>query len=190
MKKSIIGILSCFLLLACGEDKKAAREGEPVLNGEDTVQSEFTREDIDEDRDNLKVEDETVRSLQEPVNNEIAGIYAKRNTEFSGCTRLEISFDTASELCVVPEEIYVSVKYEKADNDAINMFLVTPSNVENSKQELPWEEFDTDQPIAVLHPEPNGFLVLDWKGFHTNGEVATDYALIGKKTLEGIYEKE
>jgi len=31
---------------------------------------------------------------------------------------------------------------------------------------------------------------LDWKGFYIDGELAVDYAIYGKKTLEGTYKKQ
>jgi hypothetical protein len=33
-------------------------------------------------------------------------------------------------------------------------------------------------------------MVLDWKGFSIDGELAVDYAIFGKKTLEGTYKKQ
>ncbi len=192
MKKGIFGILSVFLLAGCVEDKKASREGEPVLKGEDTVQSDFSMDDIDEDRDNVSVRDETTKARREPMNYEFAGVYQRQDTPATGesCGSLEVSFNTTSEVCIVPGEIYISVDFEKTDSNRANIFLVEPTNIENAKNELPWDEFDRDTPIAALDLQPDGTLELDWKGFHINKELATDYAILGKKTLEGTYERE
>ncbi|WP_424495020.1 hypothetical protein [Salinimicrobium sp. GXAS 041] len=191
MKKGIFGILSVFLLAGCVEEKKASREGEPVLKGEDTVQSDFTLDDIDEDRDNVRVQEEATKTRKESVNYEFTGTYQRQDTEATGesCGLLEISFATTSEVCIVPGEIYISVDFEKTDSNHADIFLVEPTNIENAQNKLPWDEFDRDTPIATLELQSNGTLELDWKGFHINKELATDYAILGKKTLEGTYER-
>lgn len=198
MKKAAFLIVSVLFLISCNDDKKSGMEGEPVMDPEDSVQREFTKDDVEEDRDAVKTEDETVKTLQDPVDYEFAGRYKMISKEGEGseagtgcnCDCLEISFTTPSELCISRDQMYVTVRYEKTGGNTANVYLVDPSNVENSEDELPWDEFDRKTPVATLDLQPNGTVVLDWEGFHINGELATDYAIYGKKTLEGTYQRQ
>lgn len=195
MKKVVFLILSVLLVVSCNDDKKAQRPGEPIVDTQDSVERDFTKEDIDEDRDNVSTEDEKVKTLQTPADHEFAGKYRKVDKENAGgiacnCDCLEISFTTTSELCISKDQMSISAKFVKTSGNTADVFLVEPANVENSKDKLPWETFDRSTPIATLDLQPNGSMVLDWKGFHINGELATDYAIYGKKTLEGTYQKQ
>jgi len=104
------------------------------------------------------------------------------------CYCLELNMNNNTELCLSEDEIYITARYSKSGNN-INMYYANPSS-KNTNEELPWEDFDTNTPIAVLSPTDNGNLELDWKGFSINGELAVDYAIYGKKTLEGTYKKQ
>jgi hypothetical protein len=55
---------------------------------------------------------------------------------------------------------------------------------------VPFNTFDTTVPIAVLTQTSNNTLTLDWKGFSVNGDLAVDYAILGKKNLEGKFVKQ
>ena len=90
-----------------------------------------------------------------------------------------------SELCLKKDEIYIQARFSKDADGKLNVFYVKPSE-KNTNDKLPWDKFDTNKPIAVLTPSGKG-LELDWKGFSIGGELAVDYALYGKKTLEGTY---
>ena len=94
----------------------------------------------------------------------------------------------STELCLSEDEIYINARYAQA-GDGVNMYYVSPSN-KKTNEDLPWKEFDTNTPIAVLSAGKNGNMVLDWKGFSIDGELAVDYAIYGKKTLEGTYKKQ
>lgn len=193
MKKAAFLLLTLLYFASCNQDKKAETPEEPVVDTQDNIERDFTKDDIKEDRDNVATEDETVKTLQTPADHEFAGRYRKLDEENSGpcsCDCLEVSFTTTSELCISPDEIFISARFVKTDGNTANVFLVEPTRSENTKSELPWGNFDRDTPIAVLDLQPNGSMVLDWKGFHINGELATDYALLGKKTLEGTYQRE
>jgi hypothetical protein len=193
MKKAIFLIVSFLFMVSCNDDKKTTRPGEPVMDTEDSIERDFTMDDIDEDRDNVETEKETIKTLQSPADHEFTGKYRKVNGEESGacnCDCLEVNFTTPSQLCISPDKMYISAKFVKTGGNKANVFFVAPANVENAEDELSWEKFDTDTPIATIDLQLNGSMVLDWKGFHINGELATDYAIFGKKTLEGTYKKQ
>lgn len=102
------------------------------------------------------------------------------------CVVLDMSNNT--ELCLSEDKIFINARYAKSGND-VNIYYVNPS-AKNTNEELPWEDFDTNTPIAVISPGENGNMELDWKGFSIDGELAVDYAIYGKKTLEGTYKKQ
>ncbi|GHA46389.1 hypothetical protein GCM10007103_29370 [Salinimicrobium marinum] len=193
MKKAVFLAFSFLFLVSCNDDKKSTSPGEPVMDTEDSIERDFTMDDIDEDRDNVETGNETVNTIQTPADHEFTGNYRKVNGEESGpcdCDCLEVNLTSPSQLCISPDKMYISAKFVKTSGTTADVFLVEPGNVENAENELPWEEFDTETPIATIDLQPNGSMVLDWKGFHIDGELATDYAIYGKKTLEGTYKKQ
>lgn len=105
------------------------------------------------------------------------------------CYCLDLNFTSTSELCLSPDNIYINVKFEKANSNVINVFLVNPSDINSEGEKIPWDKFDRNIPIATITPQPNGELDLDWLGFSINGDLAMDYAIFGKKTLEGKFKK-
>lgn len=178
-------------LFACNENKNTTPEVEPIYSAEEETERMFTRDDVEPEQD-VVVTDETTGNLLTRGDAEIVGTYqlVDADTEDCACNCLELSFTNPTELCVQPDEIYIHARYARAGDNKINVYLEGPATVQNSQRELPWEEFDTSTPIATLSMQPNGTLVLEWEGFAIDGEVATDYALYGKKTLEGTYEKQ
>ncbi len=79
---------------------------------------------------------------------------------------------------------------QKTGDNTADIYLVGPSREMHPDKPLPWADFDTDFPVATMTFQPDGSAELDWLGFAVNGEIATEYALYGKKTLEGTYQKE
>ena len=77
----------------------------------------------------------------------------------------------------------------KSGNRVSNIFLVNPSAKNLEGKDMPWDKFDKNTPIATLTSKPNGEVEMDWLGFSINGDLAIDYAILGKKTLEGTYKK-
>lgn len=116
--------------------------------------------------------------------------YVKTNVNDANCTCycLQLAMDNNTELCLLEDEMYVNARYAKAGSN-VNIYFRSPSS-KNKNAELPWDDFDTNTPIAVLSPGENGEMNLDWKGFTVEGELAVDYAVYGKKTLEGTYKKQ
>ncbi|HET8753087.1 MAG TPA: hypothetical protein VFM59_01920 [Salinimicrobium sp.] len=106
------------------------------------------------------------------------------------CSCFEISFSGTTELCVAPNNIYISAKFTKTGPDSAEVFLVEPLRVQNVEREIPWNDFDKNIPVATIKMMPNGEMKMDWIGFSIGGELAVDYAIYGKKALEGTYKKE
>ena len=104
------------------------------------------------------------------------------------CYCLEVNFSGNSELCLDEDKMYIQARFSKTENNNIKVYYIAPSG-RNQNGELPWEDFQQDLPIAVLSPDDNGNFILDWKGFSIDGKLAVDYAIFGKKTLEGSYQK-
>lgn len=101
------------------------------------------------------------------------------------CYCIEMNLSETSELCLAKDKIYIDASFKKVA-DSINVYYVQPS-AKNTNKDLPWDKFDKDHPIAVITPTGDG-LKLDWKGFSIDGKLALDYAIYGKKTLEGEYK--
>lgn len=115
--------------------------------------------------------------------------YVKLDENDSGCTCYCVDVVTTgqSELCLKQDEIYINARFSQSGNKT-QVYFSGPS-AKNTNKELPWEDFDTNTPIAEITPTPDG-MELDWKGFSIDGELAVDYAIYGKKTLEGSYRKQ
>ncbi|MCH4824092.1 hypothetical protein ML462_13015 [Gramella lutea] len=103
------------------------------------------------------------------------------------CNCVDINFSSTSELCLKKDELYINARFEENGNN-VNVYFVNLAS-SSSNEEIPWDNFETGTPIAVLSHEGNNRLKLDWKGFSEDGKIAVDYALLGKKTLEGTYKK-
>ncbi|HSI71388.1 MAG TPA: hypothetical protein VK941_14220, partial [Gillisia sp.] len=93
------------------------------------------------------------------------------------------------ELCLKEKSIFITARMSRGDEGTVNIFLVEPANRNTEGDDIPWKEFDTNVPIATISPSKNGEMELDWLGFTINGDLAIDYAIYGKKTLEGTYKK-
>jgi len=104
------------------------------------------------------------------------------------CYCVVLDMNNNTELCLSEDKMFINARYAKSGNN-VNIYYVNPS-AKNTNEDLPWEDFDTNTPIAVLSPDENGNMELDWKGFSIDGELAVDYAIYGKKTLEGTYKKQ
>ena len=102
------------------------------------------------------------------------------------CFCLEVTTST-SELCLKEGDLFVNARFQQK-GDQVEIYFDGKSS-RTSNDEIPWDKFETGTPIAVLSPEANGTMKLDWKGFSIDGKIAVDYALYGKKTLEGTYKK-
>ena len=105
----------------------------------------------------------------------------------NGCNSLDLNFNTPTPLCIDKNGIVISVRYIRQGNTVEMRYNSLVSN--GTKKEIPFETFDKTTSLALITLSPNGFLKLDWKGFTINNDLATDYAILGKKNLEGTFKK-
>lgn len=185
----LIFIFLSVLFLGCN-DQKNKTPNAAVVNGKDTTTTaDLPPGNIQEEREAVQTEKE-----QPPIAMILDGKYRKlENGEAAvdcNCNCIEINFDTPTEWCIDKNKLYITAKTQKTGENSANVFFVAASRELEPDREVPWDDFDKDTPVATLTFSPNGDVKLDWLGFAVNGEVATDYALYGKKTLEGTYKKE
>ena len=189
MKKTIL-LLLLFIAFSCkntNNDKSeiAPNETAPVESNESAADKESDINRYD-----------NIDNLEEPVDTsktnsgagEISGRYLKQGEldEACNCYCIEVSLTGNSEFCLQPDRMYINVRFEKTGN-GYDAFYVSPSS-RNKDNNLPWEDFSKKDAIASLKATNDG-LKLDWIGFKINGQIATDYASFGKKTLEGNFTK-
>ncbi|MDN3596539.1 hypothetical protein [Zunongwangia endophytica] len=189
MIKKPIFIALLLLAFACkNEDKKDAdidSNEVPVESNERNVDEESDINRYD-NIDNLS--DSIDTSKTNSTAGDISGRYSKEGKmdEACSCYCVEVSLTGNSEFCLQPDQIYINVRFEKMGNE-YHAFYVSPSS-KNKNKDLPWADFSKEDPIAKLNPTNNG-LKLDWIGFKIDGKIASDYAIFGKKTLEGDFKK-
>ena len=198
MRSPVIILCLLFVLSACNDSKKS-KESDESATQDELIDSERETESFTPNSSPNKItsdneEDENSNRIDSAKNrktttNSIAGLYIKsdRSEDINcNCYCLDLKFNEASELCLSEDELYINGRFEKKDENILLYYAGKAAK--NSNTDIPWDEFETGTPIAVLTPTGNGFN-LDWKGFSINGKIAIDYALFGKKTLEGTYKK-
>lgn len=200
-------IVFCFLfLLSCRDND--SRDHQNDLNTEENEFSPVDRNIPREGIDDAEME-ENAGTVRERTPNTKSNEPAERNTENQttraaltgqyiktgeesdsncNCYCLDLSSNTA-ELCLVNGKMYVNTRLQKNPNNTIDVFLVEPSGRNTDGKDIPWNDFDRNSAIATIKPTSNGEMEFDWLGFKINGDLAIDYALFGKKTLEGTYKK-
>lgn len=200
-------IIACFLfIISCRETE--TREEQDSLNTEENefspVDRNIPREgvddaDLEEDAPTTTENTNNAREQKPDQKNTsvrntstaLTGQFIKTGEETDsncGCYCLDLSSTTA-ELCLVNGKMYVNARLQKNTNNTIDIFLVEPAARNTDGKSIPWKDFDRNNAIATIKPRSNGEMELDWLGFHINGDLAVDYAIYGKKTLEGVYKK-
>lgn len=194
-------ILCFFLLLimitGCNDQENQRNDRESDTMNEsrnDTADgADLPPGNVQKERDAVQTERETIPPRQDRITHSFEGRYTKIGTENTSesctCNCIEVSFAKPSRLCIDSDGLAISARMKETSNNSAEIYLTDPE--ENSaKQDLPWDDFDRDTPIATLDLKPDGTLELDWIGFSTDGELAVDYAIYGKKALEGTYERD
>lgn len=105
------------------------------------------------------------------------------------CYCINLTYSGTTELCLKEETIFVTARMSRANGDLVNLYFVEAASRNTEGDDIPWNDFDKNTPIATITPAANGQMELDWLGFTINGDLAMDYAIYGKKTLEGNYKK-
>ena len=208
MKKISAALIICVLLFTSCKD---ANNNEELSSDDSTSENTISTEKDSEKNENsnptetYSSEDEDLEETRsDPTNNEKpttsvkpepsipTGRFIKIGEEQDNncaCYCLSVNYSSNSELCLTPSKMFINIRMAKASNQVSNIFLVSPSTKNLEGKEIPWDKFDKDSPIATLTSKSNGELEMDWLGFSINGDLAIDYAILGKKTLEGTYKK-
>ncbi|HSP41130.1 MAG TPA: hypothetical protein VLN46_06835 [Gillisia sp.] len=207
--KAIFTIIALLIFMVSCKDTET-REDQNTLNTEENEFSPVDRNIPREGVDNIDIDNDEVTPRnsnntensqdKDPIQNDtgdrktltgLTGQFIKVGEESDsncGCYCVDLSSNTA-ELCLVNGKMYVNTRLQKNSNNTIDIFLVEPAARNTDGKEMPWKDFDRNSPIATIKPKSNGELELDWLGFKINGDLAVDYAIFGKKTLEGDYKK-
>jgi len=192
--KLLTAIKTCTICLAIltitGCKDSANSESENKV--EDTITTQKTGfKDLKEQSSDQSEEASTTdtTSTAEETNTDYSGIYTNlAYAENNGCECycLEIEVGKSSELCLKPGELYMEADFRKVGNE-IHVFYKGAS-VKSKQNDIPWNDLDTGTPVAIFSKVSTNEYKLDWKGFQIDGKTAVDYALLGKKTLEGTYK--
>jgi len=107
------------------------------------------------------------------------------------CNCVNVSLTAVSMLCLDKESnINIKVKFKKSSTSDLDIYYVSGSGkLKGIEEDIPWKDFDTTAPLATIDFTDSDHFMLDWKGFMKNGEIAMNYAVLGKKNLEGNYKR-
>lgn len=206
--RTFFSIIACFILLiSCRENQ--TREDRDILNTDENefspVDRNIPRENVDDQEfaeeentgtnrtssPNTQVNDPDREGENRNTSNALTGQFIKigqENDSNCNCYCLNLSSTTA-ELCIIPGDMYINTRLQRNTDNTIDLFLVEPATRNTQGKDIPWQDFDRNNAIATIKPASNGELEFDWLGFKINGDIAVDYAILGKKTLEGTYKK-
>lgn len=199
-------IFFALLLISCRDNK--TNDTPDTLNTEENeyspVDRNIPRTDVDEEEvgESGETQIETSGNVENSKSNKkdpgtqisgtkMTGQFIKTGQEADSncaCYCLDLTSDS-TELCLVEGEMYIDTRLQRNADNTIDVFLVEPSGRNNHGKDIPWKDFDRNNAIATIKPGSGGELELDWLGFMINGDLAVDYAIFGKKTLEGNYTK-
>lgn len=181
MKNILILILLVFTFMGCKDASEKANE--KILQENSEISSENPEE---------KPENDTDRAQEFQISAAV-GVFMRKDAAAStatcNCNCVEINFQQTTTLCLDAKSgLSIMATFEKVENSTANIYYVQPEHTDNPNDEkIPWDTFDTKVPIAVIHFSGEDSFEMDWKGFSINGEIAKDYAIYGKKNLEGEY---
>ena len=196
MKNLIGAVFLIFILVGC-KNNESSQEYDSSANSDTSysITGESTR--VEEKTDTLsynKEENAASNKIEKESNStskSMAGNYIKLGEESDvkcNCYCLDINYSNNSEFCLSKDKMYIEVKFEKNQNGSTNVYYVNPSNKNIEGKDIPWDKFDKNTPIATIENLSANEIKLDWLGFSINGDLAVDYAIYGKKTMEGNYK--
>lgn len=192
MKKIFLVLFIFAGLTACNQNKNTTPETEPLNPSEESTDRMFSRDDVEREQDAVDTENDSKRQYHNPADRDIEGTYQLVDAESDSCecNCVEVSFSEETELCVVPDEISIRVRFERTGESMANVFFVEPVNSgQNAQASQDLQGVDRNTPIARLDLQPNNTFVLEWQGLSRNGQIMADHPRLGKKTLEGTYVK-
>lgn len=203
IKYTVFLLLTLFLFIACKNEEKQndqvhPRELEENYEDDESVSGEEITSDSNEksaadyprtDEEGKKLDIESKAASQPSELSE--GKYIREGEEDGDCNCycLELTFTGTTELCLKEEAIFITTRMSRGEDGMVNIYFVEPAARNSEGKDIPWNDFDTNTPIANISTSENGKMQLDWLGFTINGDLAMDYAIYGKKTLEGLYKK-
>jgi hypothetical protein len=186
MKTPILFILAFSIaFLGCKDDPKHEAD-------RNIIKTDTMSDDSDSIAGNYGDSDENV--TEKPTKPDIlTGVFIRSDNE-SGtceCNCVDVNFMQPTELCLDKKSgLSIMAKFKRMPDGSLSIYYQQPKHeggVINKK--IPWDKFDKTKPIAVISYSENNAFDLDWIGFTMDGELAIDYAIYGKKNLEGNYRK-
>lgn len=191
--KKFLFILTAVAFFSCNDGKNSISDTSEKMDPDTISVDTLPPGNLQEERDAVQTDKEVPRTNVEPVANnygKFRKIVDDKAAIDCNCNCIEISYDHPTEWCIDKDKMYINARCKKTGENTADVYFVSVSRENSPDRPLPWDEFDTDHPVATLTFQPDGSAELDWLGFSKNGELITDYALYGKKTLEGTYKKE
>jgi len=195
MRKFLCILLLAISVITCQDGKKSSSEKfnkvevakedasvslqdkKLVTDGEDVVKEESSPLKLD----NSRPEPSTLWS------GEFIKTNALNTSGTCSCNCLSIDFNATRTLCIDEKlGIDIQVNYVLKENSVQIIYLNGKGNLDD-KNPIPWSDFDKN--VVAEISTINNQMHLDWKGFTINNELATDYAILGKKNLEGNYKR-
>ncbi|MDR6302198.1 hypothetical protein [Mesonia maritima] len=184
MKILLVLAISLLSFSGCKEDKS-----------NDSNSMEYTESERDisennvEDKKGIEVEEENEEKIIAS-----SGMYQRIREDKKGegcnCDCLTIDFNAPQSICIDEESgLKIQVNFRKENNQEITMYYVKGAGETKVLKKIPWEKFDKGKPLAKINFTDNNHFTLDWIGFTLDDEVAVDYAILGKKNLEGEFQK-
>lgn len=191
--KKFLFIFTAVALFSCNDGKNTASGTSESIDLDTISADTLPPGNLQEERDALQTDKEISQPSVVPVASNYGRfrkIEGDETTADCNCNCIEVSYDRPTEWCIDKDKMYISARCEKTGENTADVYFVAAARENSPDRTVPWDEFDTDTPVATLTFQPDGSAELDWLGFSKNGEVVTEYALYGKKSLEGTYTKE
>ncbi len=195
MKTFALSFFLMLVLISCKNEEENSGDREEINTEttetvDDSAESQSANRDGAQDTSEYSNESPDSSSEENKTSGAISnGTYVKMDEDDPNCSCycIEVTTSGQSELCLKDEEMYINARFSR-ENGSVQIYYAGAA-AKNTNDDLPWDEFDTDTPIAEMTSADDG-MELDWKGFTINGELAVDYAIYGKKSLEGNYKKQ
>lgn len=198
MKQYITLFLVMSLFIGCKEQDKSGKLDNENPKGivDETINDpklNSAEEDTDIEVETNEIETEKTDEVAATLK-DFPGSYQRMDDDKTSsgcdCNCLTINLTQTQNLCIDKEaNINIEVKFKEAEKSDLVVYYVNGKGNMEGQKDIPWADFDKNSPLATINfTSPNSFK-LDWKGFMQNGEIAMDYAVLGKKNLEGKYTR-